>query len=331
MNGAPGEFGLIRRYFAPLAAGEPGALGLGDDAAVIEPADGHSLVVTADTIAEGVHFLPDDPPDQIARKALRVNLSDLAAMGAAPRAYTLALALGRDRDENWVAAFASGLADDQQRFGVTLIGGDTVAAPGATTLSVTAVGEVGEGRELTRGGARAGDDIWVSGTIGDAGLGLRVLRDELSIGDESLDAAAISAYRLPEPRIALGTALFGLATGTIDVSDGLAADLGHICEQSSTGAVIELPAVPLSEFGARLAADDPAWPARLITDGDDYELLFSAPPVAEGEINALAERLALRITRIGAIEPGSEVRVLDHAGNSTEIGPAGYRHFRFDR
>jgi len=327
MNGRPDEFDLIRRYFAPLAAGEPGALGLGDDAAVIEPADGHSLVVTADTIAEGVHFLPDDPPDQIARKALRVNLSDLAAMGAAPRAYTLALALGRDRDEKWVAAFASGLADDQQRFGVTLIGGDTVAAPGATTLSVTAIGEVGAGRELTRGGARAGDDIWVSGTIGDAGLGLRVLRDGLSTGDDSLDAAAISAYRLPEPRIALGTALFGLATGAVDVSDGLATDLGHICEQSSTGAVIELPAVPLSEIGARLAADDPAWPARLITGGDDYELLFSAPPAAESEISALAERLELRIARIGAIEPGSELRVLDHAGNSIEIGSAGYRHF----
>ncbi len=327
MNGAPGEFDLIRRYFAPLAAGEPGALGLGDDAAAIKPADGHSFVVTADTIAEGVHFLPDDPPDQIARKALRVNLSDLAAMGAAPRAYTLALALGRDRNETWVADFASGLADDQQRFGVTLIGGDTVAAPGATTLNVTAIGEVGEGRELTREGARAGDDIWVSGTIGDAGLGLRVLRDGLSIGDDSLDAAAISAYRLPEPRIALGNALLGLATGAIDVSDGLAADLGHICERSSTGAVIELPAVPLSEFGARLAADDPAWLTRLITGGDDYELLFSAPPAAEGEIGALAERLALRITRIGAMEPGSGLRVLDHAGNSTEIGAAGYRHF----
>ena len=327
MNSAPGEFDLIRRYFAPLAAGEPGALGLGDDAAVIKPADGHSFVVTADTIAEGVHFLPDDPPDQIAKKALRVNLSDLASMGAAPRAYTLALALGRDRDEKWVAAFASGLADDQQRFGVTLIGGDTVAAPGATTLNVTAIGEVGEGRELTRGGARAGDDIWVSGTIGDAGLGLRVLRDELSIGDASLNAAAISAYRLPEPRIALGNALFGLATGTIDVSDGLVADLGHICEQSSTGAVVESPAVPLSEIGVRLAADDPAWLTRLITGGDDYELLFSAPPVAESEISALAEQLALRITKIGAIEPGSELRVLDHAGNSTAIGSAGYRHF----
>ena len=293
MNGAPGEFDLIRRYFAPLAAGEPGALGLGDDAAVIKPADGHSFVVTADTIAEGVHFLPDDPPDQIAKKALRVNLSDLASMGAAPRAYTLALALGRGRDEKWVAAFASGLADDQQRFGVTLIGGDTVAAPGATTLNVTAIGEVGEGRELTRGGARAGDDIWVSGTIGDAGLGLRVLRDELSIDDASLNAAAISAYRLPEPRIALGNGLFGLATGTIDVSDGLVADLGHICEQSSTGAVVESPAVPLSEIGVRLAADDPAWLTRLITGGDDYELLFSAPPVAESEISALAEQLAL--------------------------------------
>ncbi len=327
MNGAPGEFDLIRRYFAPLAAGEPGALGLGDDAAVIKPADGHSFVVTADTIAEGVHFLPDDPPDQIAKKALRVNLSDLASMGATPRAYTLALALGRGRDEKWVAAFASGLADDQQRFGVTLIGGDTVAAPGATTLNVTAIGEVGEGRELTRGGARAGDDIWVSGTIGDAGLGLRVLRDELSIDDASLNAAAISAYRLPEPRIALGNALFGLATGTIDVSDGLVADLGHICEQSSTGAVVELPAVPLSEIGVRLAADDPAWLTRLITGGDDYELLFSAPPAAESEISALAEQLALPITRIGAIEPGSELRVLDHAGNGTAIGSAGYRHF----
>src|SRR5215472_2578795 len=223
-----GEFERIARFFAPLAA--PGALGLTDDVAVIDGPDGEEYVLTTDAIVEGVHFLKDDPPDLVARKLLRVNLSDLAGKGARPIGYLLTTALPKRCGEDWLAAFAAGLAADQATYGIGLLGGDSTATSGPVTLSVTAIGSVARGAGVLRGTARPGDLVFVSGTLGDAALGLRVLRGELS----GLDAAdrdfLVDRYRLPQPRLELGRRLVGLAQAMTDISDGLVADLGHICE-----------------------------------------------------------------------------------------------------
>jgi thiamine-monophosphate kinase len=320
-----GEFGRIGRFFAPLAG--PGGLGLKDDAALVDCAPGHRLVVTVDAIVEGVHYLPDDPADLVARKLLRVNLSDLAAMGARPLHYLLATALPARLGDDWLARFAEGLAEDQVRFGVHLLGGDSVATSGPAVLSLTAIGEVAAGAETRRSGARPGDRIWVSGTIGDAFLGLRVLRGgypTLAPGDR---AALAARFQLPEPRTGLGPRLVGIARAMCDVSDGLLADLGHICEASETGATVALAALPLSPAAQLVAAGEPDLPAHLATAGDDYELLFTAPPQASAAIDRLATELGLRITAIGTIDPGAGVRLVDAGGNPIPVATAGYRHF----
>ncbi|MGH6719309.1 MAG: thiamine-phosphate kinase, partial [Alphaproteobacteria bacterium] len=249
------EFEAIARLFAPLAAAEPGALGLADDAAVLAPPAGRHIVVTTDVIAAGVHFLADDPADLVARKLVRVNLSDLAAMGAEPWVYLLGLTLVRPVDRDWLAAFAAGLAVDQAAFGITLAGGDTTAHDGPTVLSLTALGTVAPGAALRRGTARDGDTVWVSGTLGDAALGLRVLRGEFPrLAAASRDHLA-ARYRLPTPRLDLGRGLVGLAHAALDVSDGLLADLGHICVASGLGASIQVDRLPLSPAARAVGAD----------------------------------------------------------------------------
>src|SRR5260370_5329014 len=273
-----GEFGCIGRFVAPLAG--PGGLGLKDDAALVDCRPGHRLVVTVDAIVEGVHYLPEDPPDLVARKLLRVNLSDLAAMGARPLHYLLAAALPASLGDEWVARFAAGLAEDQRRFGVALLGGDSVATSGPAVLSLTALGEVASGAEIRRTGACPGDRIWVSGTIGDAFLGLEVLRGGHPTLAPADRAALTQRFQLPEPRTELGTRLAGIAHAMLDVSDGLIADLGHICEASRTGATVALPSLPLSPAARRAVALHPDLPARLAAAGGDYELLFTAPPAA---------------------------------------------------
>ena len=221
----PCEFDLIARYFAPLAAGEAGAFGLTDDAAVLTPSPGWATVTTADAMVAGVHFLPEDPPDLIARKLLRVNLSDLAAMGARPRAYLLTTAFPAAIDDAWLAAFTEGLAADQAEFGIHLLGGDTVSTPGPLTLSLMALGEARDGAVLRRSGAKPGDTVYVTGTIGDAALGLDSLRGHLSgLGPRQAEYLA-GRYRLPQPRMACGPRLLGLAHAALDVSDGLVGDL----------------------------------------------------------------------------------------------------------
>jgi thiamine-monophosphate kinase len=320
-----GEFGRIRRFFAPLAG--PGGLDLRDDAALLDCPPGHRLVVTVDAMVEGVHYLRSDPPGLIARKLLRVNLSDLAAMAATPRHYLLTTALPASLADDWVARFAAGLAEDQRIFGVRLLGGDSVATTGRAVLSLTAIGEVADRAEIRRAGARSGDRIWVSGTIGDALLGLGVLRGahtELSADER---AALAGRFQLPEPRTALGLRLAGIAHAMCDVSDGLLADLGHICEASGVGATVALPDLPLSPPARRLAAADPTLPARLAAGGDDYELLFTALPEAAEAIATLASELALPITAIGTIHGGAQVRLLDAGGNEVRVETAGYRHF----
>ena len=323
--GGLGEFGRIARFFAPLAG--PGGLGLKDDAALIDCAPGHRIVVTVDAIVAGVHFLPEDPPDLVAKKLLRVNLSDLAAMGARPLHYLLATALPAALGDDWVERFAQGLAEDQRLFGVDLLGGDSVATSGPAVLSLTAFGEVAAGAEIRRSGALPGDHIWVSGTIGDAYLGLRVLRGDYPTLSATDRAALIARFQLPEPRTALGPRLAGVAHAMLDVSDGLLADLGHICEVSEVGATVMLTALPLSPAARHAAAGEPDLPARLAIGGDDYELLFAAPPEATQAIESLAAELALPITATGTIEQGAGVRLVDAGGNPIPVEQAGYRHF----
>ena len=322
---SPGEFERIRRYFAPLAG--PGGLGLRDDAALVECGAGQRLVMTADAIVEGVHYLPDDPPDLVARKLLRVNLSDLAAMGARPLHYLLTTALPPALGAAWIEAFARGLGEDQRRFGVALLGGDSVATTGPAVLSLTAIGEVAAGMEIRRSGARPGDAIWVSGTIGDAYLGLGVLRGSYPQLTAEHRGALVARYRLPEPRVTLGPALCGIAHAMIDVSDGLVADLGHICETSGCAARVELGRLPLSASARAAVALEPGLAARLAAGGDDYELLFTAPPAADARIAELAASCGLRISPIGRIEPGSGVRLVDSTGRQIAVEAGGYRHF----
>jgi thiamine-monophosphate kinase len=325
MSEGLGEFGRIRRFFAPLAG--PGGLDLRDDAALLDCAPGRQLVVTVDAIVAGVHYLPDDPPDLVARKLLRVNLSDLAAMGARPRHYLLTTALPAALDDDWVARFAEGLAEDQRHYGIDLIGGDSVATPGPAVLSLTAIGEVAAGMEIRRSGARPGDCVWVSGTIGDAFLGLAVLRGGYSELAAEERAVLISRFQLPEPRVELGPRLAGIAHAMLDVSDGLVADLGHICEASEVGASVALADLPLSPAARQIAAGAPDLPLRLATAGDDYELLFTAPPEASETILRLSAELRLPLTAIGEIEAGAAVRLVDAEGKLVPVAAAGYRHF----
>ncbi len=322
-----GEFDLIERFFRPLSRAAPGAFALGNDGALLTPPAGASLVVTKDLMVAGVHYPEGEEPATVARRLLRVNLSDLAAMGAIARSYALGLALPEDIGDAWVEAFAAGLARDQEAFGVALIGGDTVATKGPAVLSLTAFGTVAGDACLTRSGAGEGDDIFVSGTVGDATLGLRAVRGGLAdLTPEDL-AALAARFRLPEPRLALGAALVGVATCAIDVSDGLVADLGHVCAESGVAARFAADAVPLSAAAKRAIDRGEAAIADLVTGGDDYELLFCAPPAERGAIEALGRRLELAVSRIGTIEHGQGVTVVDADGRPLALGRAGYQHF----
>ncbi|HKX09599.1 MAG TPA: thiamine-phosphate kinase [Stellaceae bacterium] len=320
-----GEFERIARFFAPLAA--PEGLKLLDDVAIIPGPPGEQYVLTTDAIVEGVHFLADDPADRVAQKLLRMNLSDLAAKGATPVGYLLTTALPRERDETWVGRFAAGLARDQKEFGIGLLGGDSVATTGPVTLSVTAVGRVRAGEAVLRRGAKPGDTVFVSGTLGDGALGLKALRGELSkLGTGDRDFLA-DRYRLPRPRLDLGRRLVGIAHAMMDISDGLVADLGHICETSGVGAVIEEPRLPLSPAARAAIAMDVSLHAAPLAGGDDYELLFTASPDAADRIAALARETDLPVGAIGRIEPGPGVRVIDEKGAPIAIANRGYRHF----
>ncbi len=324
---APGEFELIARHFAPLARdGRVVALGLKDDAAWCGQRAGHDLVMTADALVAGVHFLPTDPPDLIARKALRTNLSDLAAKGAVPLAYLVCLALPRATDEAWIAGFAAGLAEDQQAYGIALAGGDTTSTPGALTIAITALGEVPAGGMMQRRGARVGDEVWVSGTIGDAALGLRVCTGEIAAAGAAR-AFLVDRYRLPQPRLGLGGALQPLGVVAMDVSDGLIQDLGHIVALGGCGAVIDAEALPFSSAADALLAIDPARLEIAITGGDDYEILAVAPPRQAGAMAAAAGASATRLTRIGTIVEGAGVALRGGDGALRRFTRGGWSHF----
>ncbi len=322
-----GEFDLIARFFEPLSRAAPGAFALGNDGALLTPPEGASLVVTKDLMVAGVHYPEGEDPAILARRLLRVNLSDLAAMGAVARSYALGLALPADFDDAWVEAFAAGLARDQEAFGVALIGGDTVATAGPTVLSLTAFGTVAGDACLTRAGGRAGDDIYVSGTVGDATLGLRAVQGGLAALSPEDRGALAARFRLPEPRLALGAALVDIASCAIDVSDGLVADLGHLCAESGVAARIGVDAVPLSDAARRTLDGGEVEIADVVTGGDDYELLFCTPPSAREALDTLGHRLGLALTRIGAVEPGRGVTVVGADGQPLALGRTGYQHF----
>jgi len=324
------ELDLIKNYFAPLSTGETGAFGLTDDAAVLAVPEGMELVVTKDAISEGVHFIGNEPPALIARKLLRTNLSDLAAMGARPYGYFLALMLPEKTDEAWIKVFAEGLRSDQEIFGITLMGGDTTRTRGTLSLSLTALGLVPRGQALRRAGARIGDGIYVSGTIGDAALGLQVARCKLQVSKEA-DAHLLERYRVPSPRVELGQKLRGVATASIDVSDGLMQDLGHIAECSGIGAVVIWEDIPLSD-AAKSALPLVARPHETIAaGGDDYELLFTAPRTMHEKLCSLAKDAGVNITRIGEIKPGDSVKLVDKTGREIYLERVGYNHFSSKR
>ncbi len=312
----PSEFQLIAQLFAPLAAA-PGAFGLKDDAAIIAAREGADLVVTTDALVEGVHFFASDPPDLVAKKALRVNLSDLAAKGAAPHGYLLALSLPASIDMTWLESFARGLGEDQAEFALSLLGGDTTLTPGPLAIVITAFGHVPSGAMIRRAGARPGDLVFVSGTIGDGGGGLSVLKGEEATSSHR--EHLISRYRLPTPRLALGQTLRGIATASLDVSDGLLADLGHIAEASGVRIVVEAERIPRSAALAALWGDGMDAVVRAATSGDDYEIALTAvsPPL----------NTPVPVTCIGRVEQGSGVVLLDSQGKDVPIPRAGYRHF----
>lgn len=315
-----GEFELIARYFAPLARGFKGAGGLQSDNAFVAADARHDLVVKTDTIVAGVHFLPDEKPELVAAKALRVCLSDLAAGGARPFVYQLSLSLAKGWKESWVAGFARGLSSDQRRYGIVLSGGDTVMSPGPLTVTITAIGKVACGKGLGRRGARAGDELWVSGTIGDGALGLLASRGRLK------SAALEERYRRPRPRTTLGPRLVGIANATADVSDGLLADVGHIAAASRLAAHIERDRVPLSAAARRVVSSDPSLWANVLGGGDDYELVIAVPPRKRAKLLAAARAAGVKVTAIGSFTSGKGVR-LTSAGRTIRMPRAGYVHF----
>jgi thiamine-monophosphate kinase len=322
-----GEFEIIAKYFAPLAAGSDAARGLTDDAAFVRVRDDEELVVTVDALTEDVHFLRDDPPGMIGAKALRVNLSDLAAKGATPAGYLLALCLPDWTDDKWIAQFAAGLAKDQSQFGVMLIGGDTTATPGPLTISITALGRVSRGKAVHRSGARPDDLVFVSGAIGDAGAGLALLKKENGRSGGADEAALIARYRLPEPRLSVGKRLIGLATAALDVSDGLVADLIHIAEVSRVRIAVDALRVPLSPALVRLYGDDIHTRAAAATAGDDYEIAFTAPADARDSVRRIAAETGVAISEIGHVEVGSGTLLLDRDGHPVALRQTGYVHF----
>jgi len=317
----PSEFELIARHFTRPVRHT--VLGVGDDGAVLRPAPGMDLVVTTDMLVAGTHFLPDADAEALGWKALAVNLSDLAAMGAQPRWAVVAASLPA-ADETWIAAFARGFFACAEAFEVDVIGGDTTRGP--LNLAPTVFGEVPQGQALTRAGAQSGDELWVSGTPGLAALGLNHRLGKVSLGEAAM-APCLAALDRPQPRVALGLALRGVASAAIDVSDGLLADIGHILERSGLAADIEFARLPHAAL--ETGADAAIAQRCLIAGGDDYELAFSAPPARCGDIEALSAQLGLPLTRIGRLRasPAGELILRDADGQPMPVGRRGFDHF----
>ena len=317
---------LIARYFKPLAK-HPGAFGLADDAAAITPPAGHDLVLKTDGLISGVHFFPDDPAQDVGRKALRVNLSDLAAKAATPLGFLLAIALPKDFSEEWLAGFTQGLGADADAYACPLLGGDTDSTPGPINISIAAFGAVPSGTMVKRSGAKAGDHVFVSGTIGDAALGLRVRKSELKL-DKAESGHLLARYRVPQPRLALAEALRVHANAAMDVSDGLVGDLAKLCAASNVSADIEVPRVPLSDAASRALENDCNLITPILTGGEDYEILCTVSPDRAVALQAAAAKVGIPVTDIGRIVAiDAPPRFLNPEGQLLTFLHAAYSHF----
>lgn len=327
----PSEDELIARWFRPLAT-DPASFRLGDDCASLAPPPGHDLVLKTDAVAAGIHFFAEDSWDMVARKALRVNLSDLAAKGARPLGYLLSIALPADWRVDQLEAFAQGLAADQAAFGVALWGGDTIRSPAGLVVSITAIGAVPAGAMVRRGGARAGDRIYVSGTIGDAALGLALRSEPDRAARWGLDDVArrhlLGRYLLPEPRVDLAPAVLAHASGAMDVSDGLVIDADRMGRVSGLRADIEAARVPLSPAARVAVAADPGLLAAALTGGDDYEILTAVPRDAAAAFEVAATAAGVPVADIGSFEPGTGAPIVRAAdGRPLDFASEGFRHF----
>jgi thiamine-monophosphate kinase len=326
-----GEDRLIAQYFRPLAR-HAGAMELRDDAAFYTPPDGCDLVLTKDAIVAGVHFFADDPPDAVARKALRVNLSDLAAKGARPQGFLLALALPKDVAGDWLEVFARGLGADADRYGCPLFGGDTVSTPGPVTVSITAFGTLPRGTMVHRSGAEADDRIFVSGTVGDAALGLQLRRDPAKAAGWRLDAAGrdhlLGRYRTPQPRTALAEAVRRHASAAMDVSDGLAGDLAKLCRESGVSAEVDVERVPLSHAARGALVAEPALVEPILTGGDDYEIVCAVRPERIDAFRAEAAAAQVPVAEIGSVVAGEGApRFVDAGGRVLAFARGSFSHF----
>jgi thiamine-monophosphate kinase len=320
---------LIARYFRPLAT-SPGAFGLTDDAAILTLPPGCDLVLTTDGVIAGVHFMPHDPPGLIARKVLRMNLSDLAAKGAKPAGFLLSIALPPPIEEEWIAAFAKGLGEDADDYGCPLLGGDTDHTPGPLSITVAAFGTVPRGKMVRRSTAKAGDAVVVTGTIGDAALGLlkqkdNILQKRWQLTDEQSDDLKVR-YLLPEPRVALADAILHHASGAMDVSDGLAGDLAKLCRASGVSAEIDVARVPLSGAAQAALVADPTLIETILTGGDDYEILLTLPPERFDAFGAVAQEAKVKVSEIGRIAAGEGARFIRDGKPLTFAKPS-YSHF----
>ncbi|MBF0627731.1 MAG: thiamine-phosphate kinase [Magnetococcales bacterium] len=325
-----GEFPMIQAFFAPLQVASAAGVvtGIGDDAAVLAVPRTQHLLATVDAMVEGVHFASDADPFLLGQKALRVNLSDIAAMGGQPAWYLLSLALPGATPEAWLAEFVRGLGVAGEAFGVRIAGGNTTAAPAGRSIHVTMFGLVSQARALTRAGALVGDRILVSGTIGDAALGLAVRQGRLVVEDEADRVFLASRFDLPEPRVGLGVAVSDAAAvhALIDVSDGLVADLGHLCQASGVGAQVDVAKIPLSEAARRLLAQDAGLLPLLLTGGEDYELICTAAEGALEMLHTLARQAGVALTEIGVITEAPGVVMLAD-GQPVRLEQGGWRHF----
>ena len=325
-----GEDRLIARYFQPIAT-HPGALGLSDDAAFIKPPPGCDLVLKTDGIIGGVHFFAEDAAQSVACKALRVNLSDLAAKGARPIGFLLSLALPKEIGDDWLGGFAQGLRDDAVQFGCPLFGGDTDRTPGPITISIAMFGSVPEGTMVRRAGANAGDRVFVSGTIGDAALGL-ALRKTTDMGAPSTLSDAqrqhlLSRYLLPQPRNALAEAVRSHASAAMDVSDGLAGDFAKLCRASQVAAEIEVARVPLSDAAKAAIAAEPAMLETALTGGDDFEIVCTVPAGKAASFRAAAQAAKVAVSEIGQIKAGEGARFVGAGGQALAFKRASFSHF----
>jgi len=325
-----GEDRLIDRYFRPLVK-HAGALGLFDDAASITPPDGHDLVLTVDASVAGIHFFPDDAADVVAKKALRVNLSDLAAKGARPLGALLSLSIPDSVTEDWLADFSRGLGEDLEGYGCPLMGGDTTRTRGSTTISITAVGVLPRGSMIKRSGAKAGDAIVVTGTIGDSALGLALrqrsgLKSFAGLSAEERQHLT-DRYLLPQPRVELIEALRAAANAAIDISDGLVGDVAKVAAASGMAARIEAGSVPLSAAARAVVAAAPELLEAALTGGDDYEIAATVPQNRLAGLQEAARRAGIDVTTIGRIEPGNSVTVRGPDGLPMSLKQASFSHF----